>query len=355
MMDKFDQLFDCSNKKLSLYRFSLPLKKTINFKGHHLSTREGLWLIEHSPHGQDYIGEVSPLPGFSQETLAACQTQLIDALQAGTLTNQCISKQQANHQQVHFTAPFLPSVSFALFCLQQRIPWALQTSNVAQDIALITIPLLQGSLNEVIKRYRELNYPATVKLKVARLSVAEDIKVIQSLIELNPAVQLRLDANQQWTAIQYIDFLDAIDRKCIDYIEEPTLSTMDNISISTQFKVSIALDESLLISNLLPISKCIKALIIKPTLIGYSARIQALLTHAQQQQLSLSMSASFESPIALQQLAYLAKQWQQKTQLKVSLGLDTLHAFQPEISHAIKDNSDLQRFITSQATCIWHS
>ncbi len=348
-MDKFTELFDCSNKTLSLYRFSLPLKKTINFKGHHLDTREGLWLIEHNPHGQDYIGEVSPLPGFSQETLAACQTQLINALQAAKLTNH-----SKNDQQVHVTTPFLPSVSFALFCLQQRVPWALQTSNVAQDIALISIPLLQGSLNEIIKRYRELNYPAIVKLKVARLSVAEDIKVIQSLIELNPTVQLRLDANQQWTAIQYADFLKTIDCKCIDYIEEPTLSTVDNISISTQFKVSIALDESLLIPDTLPISNCIKALIIKPTLIGYPARMQALLTHAQQQQLSLSISASFESPIALQQLAYLANLWQQQTQLKVSLGLDTLHAFQPEISHAITDNSDLQRFMTSQATCIWH-
>ncbi|WP_051369151.1 o-succinylbenzoate synthase [Psychromonas arctica] len=354
-MDKFDQLFDFSNKKLSLYRFSLPLKKTINFKGHHLNTREGLWLIEHNPHGQDYIGEVSPLPGFSQETLAACQTQLINALQVRTSTNQDMCKQQTNHQQAHLTTPFLPSVSFALFCLQQRIPWALQTRNVAQDITLITIPLLQGSLNEIIKRYRELNYPATVKLKVARLSVAEDIKVIKSLIELNPTVQLRLDANQQWTAIQYIDFLKTIDCKCIDYIEEPTLSIEDNISISTQFKVSIALDESLLICHSLPTSNCIKALIIKPTLIGYPAHIQALLTHAQQQQLSLSISASFESPIALQQLAYLAKQWQQQTQLKVSLGLDTLHVFSSSISYAVKNDSDLQRFMTSQATCIWHS
>lgn len=354
-MDKFDQLFDFSNKKLSLYRFSLPLKKTINFKGHHLNTREGLWLIEHNPHGQDYIGEVSPLPGFSQETLAACQTQLINALQVRTSTNQDMCKQQTNHQQAHLTTPFLPSVSFALFCLQQRIPWALQTRNVAQDITLITIPLLQGSLNEIIKRYRELNYPATVKLKVARLSVAEDIKVIKSLIELNPTVQLRLDANQQWTAIQYIDFLKTIDCKCIDYIEEPTLSIEDNISLSTQFKVSIALDESLLICHALPTSNCIKALIIKPTLIGYPAHIQALLTHAQQQQLSLSISASFESPIALQQLAYLAKQWQQQTQLKVSLGLDTLHVFSSSISYAVKNDSDLQRFMTSQATCIWHS
>jgi len=349
-MDKFAQLFDCSNKTLSLHRFSLPLKKTINFKGHHLSTREGLWLIEHNPHGQDYIGEISPLPGFSQETLTACQTQLIDALQAGKLANHSISD-----QQVHLLSSFLPSVSFALFCLQQRLPWSLQTTNEAQDIALITIPLLQGSLDEIVQRYRLLNYPAIVKLKVARLSVAEDIKVIQSLIKLNPIVQLRLDANQQWTAMQYIDFLKTVDCKCIDYIEEPTLCTADNISISTQFKVCIALDESLLISHTLPISNCIKALIIKPTLIGYPARMQALLIHAQQQQLSLSMSASFESPIALQQLTYLAKQWQQQTQLEVSLGLDTLHAFQSEICHTIKDSSDLQRFITSQATCLWHS
>ena len=197
-------------------------------------------------------------------------------------------------------------------------------------------------------RYHALECPVLIKLKVARTAVALDIELIQGLIAINPALRFRLDANQQWSAQQYLFFLQQIDAKYIDYIEEPTLSLNDNLNISKQYRVSLALDESLLKYNSVPIHDTIKVLIIKPTLIGYPERLAYLLKHAQQHQLGVSISASFESPLALNQLKNLAQQWQQQYQINITLGLDTLAAFKNN------DASDISiEHLLTQATCLW--
>jgi len=350
-MNKLNDLFTTVNKQLSLYHFSLPFTQAINFKGHQLTSREGLWLIEHDPSGQDFIGEICPLPGFSQETLIQCQQQLL-----ARLNNSSNQPKSSTGRR-----PLLPSISFAVFCLQQQVPWQDPSDNeLSEPDNLIRVPLLQGQPSDIIARYQLLKKPQKVKMKVARTTILEEVNLLKSLIKLNPDIHFRLDANQQWTASQYASFLTLIDNKYIDYIEEPTASLNDNITISKQFKVSIALDESLLSDsllsdNLLPVHSCIKALIIKPTLIGYPERIDMLLKLAQRQQLSVSISASFESPLALNQLHYLAKQWQQQTNLQISLGLDTLHVFQKHIIEASFNSLNFKDILLNQANCIWKS
>ena len=336
--------FNMTNKKLSLYRFSIPFNQPINFKGKRLSSREGLWLIEHQENGNDYIGEISPLPGFSHETIKQCEQQL-QQLQLQLQILQ-VNTQAADNNAATLT--LLPSVSFGLFCLQQQIPWQPITTGLSQSI-----PLLQGESSDIVQRYRLLNCPKMVKLKVARGTLEQDIHILKALIQINPKISFRLDANQQWTAKQYRHFLEKIDRQHIDYIEEPTVSLKDNLAISEQFKVSIGLDESLLNDKVLPTHHCIHTLVIKPTLIGGQTRINRLLSYAQQHQLNISISSSFESPIAIKQLHHLAEKWKNKYNLTVHLGLDTLHAFQQDaVADQSHHSTDLNKLLT-KATCIW--
>ncbi|MDA7745958.1 o-succinylbenzoate synthase [Psychromonas sp.] len=330
-----------TNKSLSLYRFSLPFNQPIHFKGHQLAERQGLWIIEHNPSGKDFIGECCPLPGFSDETLAQCEQQLLKLLKTDT----------QNIESIALDNLLLPSVSFALSCLQQQIPW----QSLKKVNELNSISLLQGDPSEILLRYQSLNYPPLVKLKVARMSIEQEVEILSSLISLNPKIRFRLDANQQWTAQQYVEFLTKTNRQHIDYIEEPTVSLADNLTISEKFNVCIGLDESLLSNQYLPIHPCIKALVIKPTLIGYPERINALLIHAQEQQLTVSISASFESPIAVNQLHYLAMKWQQVYNISFSLGLDTLHVFQRQVTEQYNNTSELQKTLITQATCLWQS
>ena len=352
-MDKLDTFFDLANRPLSLYRFKLPFKYKLNFKGHHITEREGLWLVTRNQQQQMLIGEICPLPGFSVETLDECQQQLLSIASC--------DEQQYQFNNSEFTSHLLPSVSFALFCLQQQLPWQSSsyatehlTNNLNPTSILPSIPLLQGSTIAVVERYLQLNCPDRIKLKVARNGIDEDVNLIRQLVNINPKLQCRLDANQQWTSSQYTHFLMKIDTLCIDYIEEPTSSSVDNISISEKFNISIALDESLLSEATLPKHKNIKAIILKPTLIGYPARFNMLMAHAKSENLQVSISSSFESPIAINQLHHLAQQWQQRYQVEVSLGLDTLYVYADAVLHKSEQlNGQVNPFL-AEAECLWH-
>ena len=327
--NKLNTVFPPDNT-FSLLRFSLPFQQTMHFKQQALTTREGLWLVQQDALGQQWIGEIAPLPGFSDETLAQAEHQLLALLQDNSAIN---------------NETVFPSIRFALYCLQEKVPYhsPQNTSN-----GLTSVPLLQGDIATIKTRYLALNQPRLVKLKVARTDMNDDIQRLHQLIAMNPQVRFRLDANQQWSAQEYNAFLTAIDAKYIDYIEEPTLSLQDNLTISAQFGVPIALDETLLSTAPLPVHSCIRALIIKPTLLGDPQRIKQYLRHAQQHQLSVSVSASFESPIAIHQLHHLAHQWQQTYALEINLGLDTLQALSATVGQDIPD-------LLQGAQRLWHS
>jgi len=314
--NKLNAVFTPDNT-LSLLRFSLPFQHTMHFKQQALTARKGLWLVQQDSLGQQWIGEIAPLPGFSTETLAQAEQQLLALLQGISAMN---------------SETLFPSIHFALYCLTEKVPYhsPQKTSN-----SLTSVPLLQGDITTIKTRYLALHQPCLVKLKVARTDINDDIQCLHQLIAMNPQIRFRLDANQQWSAQEYSDFLTAIDTKYIDYIEEPTLSLQDNLTISAQFDVHIALDETLLSTPSLPVHPCIRALIIKPTLLGDPQRIKQYLRYAQQHQLSVSISASFESPIAIHQLHHLAHQWQQTYALEISLGLDTLQAFPATVDQNI--------------------
>lgn len=63
--------------QLALYRYSLPFRQPLMFKGQRLAHREGLLV---SINGQ--WGEIAPLPGFSNESLAEAEAESLACLTA---------------------------------------------------------------------------------------------------------------------------------------------------------------------------------------------------------------------------------------------------------------------------------
>ena len=61
---------------LKVYRYALPLKKTINFNGRELSSRNGLILKLIDSNNNISYSEISPLPGFHEETIDDAIKQL---------------------------------------------------------------------------------------------------------------------------------------------------------------------------------------------------------------------------------------------------------------------------------------
>lgn len=313
-----------------LFAYQLPFKETLNFKGHQLNHRAGLILQLQNEQGHYSYGEIAPLQGFSQETLAQATQQIIHCL-------------DNNIKQLHQRSDLYPSVQFALDNALAETPITATDSNEQ------SIPLLQGNAQQVIKHYLSLNKPPLIKLKVARESAQQEARLFNQLTTLNPNLKIRLDANQAWKIVQAEQFLKQIDTHKIDYIEEPTPCHNDNVSLATQYAFSLALDESLQNENFsYQPHPCIKALILKPTLIGSLTKIQSYLNIANTQQLQVSISSSFESVIALTQLMHLA---QTNNNTNITLGLDTLKYFKDgPLTDPSQILADLQTL-----ECLWSS
>ncbi|MCW8995234.1 MAG: o-succinylbenzoate synthase [Psychromonas sp.] len=315
-----------------LFAYQLPFSSPINFNGQQLKSRQGLILQLQDSHQQLSFGEIAPLPGFSRETLTQATAQIL------TLLNSGLENLQPQKAQ------YYPSVNFALACALQKIPLDLKATNID------SVPLLQGDNTEVLKQYLALKRPALIKLKVARQTVDNDILLFKQLSELNPYLMIRCDANKGWSRTQASYFFEQIDNLKLDYIEEPTRVHQANLQLAEKYQIRLAVDETLHnIDFNYQHKACIKALVLKPMLIGSLSRVQNFIEIAGEQQLQVHISSSFESIIGLQQLTALAARY--KTKCSLSLGIDTLKYFQNGLltdSKQIKE--DLQKL-----ECLWSS
>ena len=318
-------------KQAKLFFYQLPFTCPVNFNGQKLSSREGLILQLRDNRDHLSFGEIAPLPGFSGESLQQATAQIISLLNCGF----------ENLQQ---REALYPSVKFALDNALQNIPLTPKINN------LDTVPLLQGDNASVIKQYLALNSPSIIKLKVARQTVQNDVLLFNQLSRLNSDLMIRCDANQAWSIAQASYFFRHIDSLKLDYIEEPTGNYQANLHLAEKYQIGLALDETLQDINFSYQHKvCVKALVLKPTLIGSLNRLQSFIDIAKQQQLQVHISSSFESIIGLQQLSSLANLYNKKC--TVSLGIDTLKYFQSGLLTDIKQiKQDLQKL-----ECLWSS
>ncbi|MFS8149087.1 o-succinylbenzoate synthase [Vreelandella titanicae] len=273
--------------QLALYRYSLPFRRPLMFKGERLANREGLLV---SINGQ--WGEIAPLPGFSTETLAEAEAESLACLAA-------LSRGE-------IVSPTLPSVQFGFDCVQRSLPLNLPEP-------LPPYPLLQGAPAALIQSLSTADWqaspPSRLKLKVARYAMEEELALIEQLAARLPTTKLMLDANGGWTREDALRFCECLPLEHIDYLEEPCAAFADTIVVAEATGVSIALDETLSRREEWYGHPQIKALVIKPTLIGLLSACEALVKRARVDSLRVVISSSFESDLGLGLLSRLASEW----------------------------------------------
>lgn len=333
--DHRTEKFNVSSAKLLAYQ--LPFKTPMRFKAYTLTYREGLVLQLTDQHGYLHHADIAPLPGFSNESLAEVTTEMIDLLKADI--NFLYQHQSLNN-----------SVQFALNSIFSHAPESVQsqpTNNVDN------IPLLQGESVAIITKYQSLGYPETVKLKVAKQSIEADIVNFQQLIELNPNIRIRCDANQAWSKQQAMHFFSSVDVQHIDYIEEPSNDHQTNLWLANHYQFKLGLDETLQQTGFCyRHHHCIKALIIKPSLMGSTSKIDQLVSIAQQYSLQVSFSSSFESIIGLLQIKQLSRRYLNNiANDSLFLGIDTLKYFD---GSQLLSEVDIQKDC-QQLECLWQS
>lgn len=158
----------------------------------------------------------------------------------------------------------------------------------------------------------------TVKLKVGRNRLSNDVERVKRIMADNPQARFRLDANRAWGLDDALTFCRALDPARVEFVEEPLRDFSDYDAYNQASPVGFALDESLIEQSPRPWER-LRALVVKPSLQGGLEKSLSLIDWAYQAGKYAVVSAMYESGVGIRHLAALASA---KTP-GVPAGLDT--------------------------------
>ncbi|MDW6003552.1 o-succinylbenzoate synthase [Vibrio mangrovi] len=307
-------------RSAKLYRYRLPMDSGVILRNEKLFEREG-FIVEMHDRDQAGRGEIAPLIGFSEESVTEAGIQLQEQL-ALWCRGEAIDYQH-----------LYPSVAFGLSAAQAEL-----SGELPQEGNYFAAPLCVGDPDELIERLQVLPGKKVAKVKVGMYEPVRDGLVINLLLESIPDLSLRLDVNREWTPEKAAIFASKISpsyRQRIAYVEEPCASPSDSIAFAINTGIAIAWDETLQASLKDPDFRLeeltgVKALIIKPTLIGSIERCRYLVEKAQSLGMQPVISSSIESSFGLCQLARLSR-WLLPEEVP---GLDTVGLFRQQLAVA---------------------
>ena len=170
-----------------VYRWQIPMDAGVVLRERRLKTRDGLFIHLQEDEREGW-GEISPLPGFSDETLEEAQTALL-------------AWAQAWRDGAEPPLPTLPSVAFGISCAQAEL-----YGELPQAADYRAAPLCSGDPDELFAKLAAMPGEKVAKVKVGLWEAVRDGMVVNLLLEAIPDLQLRLDANRAWTPLKAQQF-----------------------------------------------------------------------------------------------------------------------------------------------------
>lgn len=299
-------------RQAQVFRWQIPMDAGVILRERRLKTRDGL-LLHLREEGREGSGEISPLPGFSHESLDDAQAALTAwaaAWQGG--------------EDPTFSA--LPSVAFGTSCALAELRGELPAAGNYRAAQLCT-----GDPDELIVALAAVSGEKVAKVKVGLYEAVRDGMVVNLLLEAIPDLQLRLDANRAWTPLkaqQFAKYVKPEHRSRIAFLEEPCKTRDDSRAFARETGIAIAWDESLREADFQFSAEAgLRAVVIKPTLTGTLDKVRAQVASAQALGLTAVISSSIESSLGLTQLARIAA-WLTPQTLP---GLDTLDLMRAQL------------------------
>ena len=303
-----------------LYRYELPFSEPLTLKGTLLHYREGLLLeLEADDGGQIGRGEVSPLPGFSRESLEEAADQardLASSVLGREVTEDWIDPDGDFSRQLD-SMGLAPSARFGF----ELALWNLCAASRGRSLPELIAPrprttvavsaLISGPPNTALQEARgalSAGYEA-VKLKVGGRPVEEDVELVRAVREeLGDAVALRLDANRAWSLEEAARFAGGTSGLRLEYVEEPLADPTLLAAFVRDHGVAVALDESLV--GMEPESLAdhpyARAVVLKPTLLGGISRTLRFAGLASRLGAKPIVSSAYETGVGTIALAALA-------------------------------------------------
>lgn len=292
--------------------FNFKLKENFKTSTNTIKSRRGIYVSVEDELGNISTGEVAPLVGFSAETLNEAYYNI-----------KLASELLLNKNIIEFKLPankkLLPSVSFGLEQAILGLTIKREKEFLKNKFKLIPQKnVLQSAVigieskNEILKRVTEYfnNGVKTIKLKIGQKHFSEDLKTIDLIQnKFGDKLKIRLDANGAWEKSDLENNLKELENYKIEFIEDPSLDLKTLIYISRKSKTPIAPDFS--IKNIgtlktLIDKKTFKFLIVKPTILGFPVEIIKLIKKANNSNINLIISSSFETKTGSSFLNFLA-------------------------------------------------
>ncbi|WP_059255776.1 o-succinylbenzoate synthase [Escherichia albertii] len=297
-------------RSAQVYRWQIPMDAGGVLRDRRLKTRDGLYVCLRDGEREGW-GEISPLPGFSQESWEEAQSALLTWVN-GWLTGDC-------------ALPEMPSVAFGVSCALAELADALpQAANYR------AAPLCNGDPDDLILKLADMPGEKVAKVKVGLYEAVRDGMVVNLLLEAIPDLHLRLDANRAWTPLkgqQFAKYVNPDYRDRIAFLEEPCKTRDDSRAFARETGIAIAWDESLREPDFtFAAEEGVRAVVIKPTLTGSLDKVCEQVQAAHALGLTAVISSSIESSLGLTQLARIAA-WLTPDTIP---GLDTLDLMQAQ-------------------------
>ncbi|MGK0738218.1 o-succinylbenzoate synthase [Yokenella regensburgei] len=299
-------------RSAQVYRWQIPMDAGVVLRERRLKTRDGLF-VRLTDAGREGWGEISPLPGFSLESL--------DEAQAETLAWVNVWRDGAD-----LPLPEIPSVAFGLSCALAEL-----SGELLEAADYRAAPLCTGDPDDLVLKLADMPGEKVAKVKVGLYEAVRDGMVVNLLLEAIPELKLRLDANRAWTPLkaqQFAKYVNPDYRSRIAFLEEPCKTRDDSRAFALETGIAIAWDESLREADFAFVAEeGVTAVVIKPTLTGSLAKVKTQVAAAQQLGLTVVISSSIESSLGLTQLARIAA-WLTPETIP---GLDTLSLMQTQL------------------------
>jgi O-succinylbenzoate synthase len=270
----------------NLYRYELPFSEPLELKGTLLRYREGLLLeLQVDEGGEIGWGEVSPLPGFSRESLEEAAEQsrdLASSVMGREVTDDWLAPDGDFSRELD-SMGLAPSARFGFELALWNLCAASRGSSLPELItpsprATVAVSaLISGPPETALQEARRAltaGYEA-VKLKVGGRPVEEDVELVRAVREeLCDAVALRLDANRAWSLEEAARFAGGTSGLRLEYVEEPLADPTLLAAFVRDHGVAVALDESLvgMEPEALEDHAYARAVVLKPTLLGGISR-----------------------------------------------------------------------------------
>lgn len=299
-------------RRAQVYRWQIPMDAGVVLRERRLKTRDGFF-VHLQQDEQEGWGEISPLPGFSLESLDEAQSALLTWVKAW--------REGAN--------PALPDAPSAAFGISSAL--AELDGSLPEEANYRAAPLCTGDPDELFALLAAMPGEKVAKIKVGLYEAVRDGMVANLLLEAIPDLHLRLDANRAWTPLkaqQFARYINPAYRSRIAFLEEPCKTRDDSRAFARETGIAIAWDESLREDDFEFVAEPgVSAVVIKPTLTGSLAKVREQVSAAHALGLTAVISSSIESSLGLTQLARIAA-WLTPDTVP---GLDTLNLMQAQL------------------------